>query len=118
MKNENEPILIFCLQENDFVQFMEDPDSPKNGLPPAPPSPEEEWSGLDGAKHLHHLTETNFDGFVKKTESVLVMFYAPWCGHCKVGGFILFYYFFIKMSLIAIISCLYAVDEGGLRPGG
>ena len=30
------------------MSFMEDPDNPNHGLPPAPPSPEEEWSGLDG----------------------------------------------------------------------
>lgn len=60
---------------------MEDPDNPKNGLPPAPPSPEEEWAGLDGSKYLHHLTDSNFDEFVKKKDSVLVMFYAP----CKCG---------------------------------
>ncbi|KAK4019857.1 protein disulfide-isomerase A5 [Daphnia magna] len=69
--------------ESEFVSFMEDPDNPKNGLPPAPPSPEEEWAGLDGSKYLHHLTDSNFDEFVKKKDSVLVMFYAPWCGHCK-----------------------------------
>jgi hypothetical protein len=65
-------------QESDFVSFMEDPDNPSNGLPPPPPSPEEEWAGLDGAKYLNHLTESNFDDFVKKKDSVLVMFYAPW----------------------------------------
>lgn len=71
------------MQEPDFVRFLEDPDSPDNGLPPPPPSPEEEWAGLDGANHLHHLTDSNFNSFVEKTDSVLVMFYAPWCGHCK-----------------------------------
>lgn len=59
------------------MSFMEDPDNPKNGLPPAPPSPEEEWANLDGTQYLNHLTDSNFDEFVKKKESVLVMFYAP-----------------------------------------
>lgn len=69
--------------ESEFVAFMEDPDSPANGQPPPPPSPKEEWGAFDGAEHLTHLTDSNFDNFVKKQDSVLVMFYAPWCGHCK-----------------------------------
>ena len=30
-----------------------------------------------------HLTDEDFKPFLKKKKHVLVMFYAPWCGHCK-----------------------------------
>ena len=29
------------------------------------------------------LNEETFDDFIKSNPLVLVMFYAPWCGHCK-----------------------------------
>jgi len=29
------------------------------------------------------LTDKTFDDFIKKEETVLVKFFAPWCGHCK-----------------------------------
>jgi len=39
------------------------------------------WS--DSVSDVVHLTEETFDSFVAVNPSVLVMFYAPWCGHCK-----------------------------------
>jgi thiol-disulfide isomerase/thioredoxin len=35
------------------------------------------------------LTRDTFPHFVKSKQLVLVEFYAPWCGHCKVSEIIL-----------------------------
>ena len=32
-----------------------------------------------------HLTDVTFKSFLKKKKHALVMFYAPWCGHCKAA---------------------------------
>nr|XP_014352855.1 PREDICTED: protein disulfide-isomerase A5 [Latimeria chalumnae] len=53
----------------------------KNPLPPQQKTPEVPWSEQESA--VFHLTDENFDKFMKENPSVLVMFYAPWCGHCK-----------------------------------
>ena len=42
-----------------------------------------EEEGEEGSSEISILTEKSFDSFVKENPSVLVMFYAPWCGHCK-----------------------------------
>ncbi|CAL1297755.1 unnamed protein product [Larinioides sclopetarius] len=49
--------------------------------PPPPPPPEVPWS--EEPSHVVHLKEEDFKPFLKRKKHVLVMFYAPWCGHCK-----------------------------------
>lgn len=53
----------------------------KNPQPPQPQVPETPWADEGGS--VYHLTDEDFDQFVKEHSSVLVMFHAPWCGHCK-----------------------------------
>lgn len=59
-----------------ILAFMKDPKEP-----PPPPPPEVPWSEEDN--EVVHLTSENFKTELKKRKHALVMFYAPWCGHCK-----------------------------------
>ncbi|XP_072385588.1 protein disulfide-isomerase A5-like [Diabrotica undecimpunctata] len=59
-----------------IIDFMKDPKEP-----PPPPPPEKPW--VDEESEVVHLTEETFKPFLKKKKHSLVMFYAPWCGHCK-----------------------------------
>lgn len=62
-----------------ILEFMKDPKEP-----PPPPPPEKSWSDdATLSPNVRHLTEEDFKPFLRKKKHVLVIFYAPWCGHCK-----------------------------------
>ncbi|XP_064481351.1 protein disulfide-isomerase A5-like [Ornithodoros turicata] len=70
-------------KEADFVNFMKEPIAGAAESATSTEKPKEEWWEGPGADHVHRLTKDNFDSVLKEKSSVLVMFYAPWCGHCK-----------------------------------
>jgi protein disulfide-isomerase-like protein len=69
-------------EENDFVAFMSDPLNPLASVP-SQSDPRKHWSDVPGFESVRLLTEANFDATIADNPSVLVMFYAPWCGHCQ-----------------------------------
>lgn len=56
--------------KDDFIKFMANPQEPAT-----PPPEEEQWS--DEPSAVEHLTDDNFEDFLSKHDSMLVMFYAP-----------------------------------------
>lgn len=53
-----------------------DPDAPAQ-KPKA-----EEFGKYPGSESIITLTDNNFKDVLKKSNNLLVMFYAPWCSHC------------------------------------
>lgn len=58
-----------------LVAFMKDPK--EAGVKQKEP----DWSESDN--EVVHLGTDNFEAVLRDEASALVMFYAPWCGHCK-----------------------------------
>ena len=67
--------------EAGILNWMSDPQPPKEE--PSSKVEKEESSWKDEESEVVHLTDDKFDEFISSNPSVLVMFYAPWCGHCK-----------------------------------
>ncbi|XP_065832162.1 protein disulfide-isomerase A5-like isoform X1 [Oscarella lobularis] len=64
--------------KDEIVQWMADP---KPASESDKPAEEEAWS--DTSENIHHLTTLGFQDALSDHKPLLVMFYAPWCGHCK-----------------------------------
>lgn len=42
-----------------------------------------EWKAEQDENVVAELTDATFDQFIKSRRAVMMMFYAPWCNHCK-----------------------------------
>uniref|UniRef100_A0A2K5NHG8 Protein disulfide-isomerase A5 n=3 Tax=Cercopithecinae TaxID=9528 RepID=A0A2K5NHG8_CERAT len=70
-----------CYFEKGRFLFQYDNYGSTGGAPAGPEGRRTPWADEGGS--VYHLTDEDFDQFVKEHSSVLVMFHAPWCGHCK-----------------------------------
>ena len=56
----------------------------KPRTPPPATNPIEFWKDAgSGYENVLMLTTNTFDTLIGASRKALIMFYAPWCGHCK-----------------------------------
>ena len=63
--------------EAKILEFM------RNPIEPPVKQAEPEWK--DEESYIIHTESSNFASSIKTKKHALVMFYAPWCGHCKTA---------------------------------
>ncbi|KAF3323894.1 protein disulfide isomerase-like 1-4 [Carex littledalei] len=72
------------LPQHDGFEFDTDPSESDSDLPQFDPDENEDDVAKFDESHVVVLTDGNFSSFITKNKYVMVEFYAPWCGHCKI----------------------------------
>lgn len=72
------------LPQSDGSDSDTDPDESDADLPNSDSEESEDDVPTFDESHVVVLTNGNFSSFISKNKHVMVEFYAPWCGHCKM----------------------------------